>query len=67
MRTFIHGTDRGNVMLTVLVLIIVLSSVFLALAAYVRCVKRYTYQYKSGVIRNIEQFNREAENNYDLH
>jgi len=67
MRTFIHGTDRGNAMLTVLVLIAVLSSVFLALTAYVRSVKRYTHEYKSGVIRNIERLNREAENNYDLY
>lgn len=67
MRISIRGTDRGNAVLASLVLIIVLSSVFMALAFRISSLKRYAGEYKYGVIRNIEESNRELLKKYDLY
>ena len=67
MRISIRGTDRGNAVLTALILIMVLSSVFISLVFRIDAVKRYTHEYKTDVIRNIEQSNREIVNRYDLY
>ena len=67
MRIFIHGTDKGSAVLTALVLIMVLSLVFISLVFRIDAVKRYAHEYKAGVIRGIEESNREAINRYDLY
>ena len=66
MRISIRGTDRGNAFLTALVLILVLSSAFIALTLRISALKRYTQDYKAGVIRMIEESNREAAEKYDI-
>ena len=63
----IRGTDRGNAVLTVLVLILVLSSVFISLSFRISSLKRYAREYKTSVIHTLEETNREAIEKYDLH
>lgn len=67
MRISIRGTDRGNAVLTALVLVMVLSSVFITLALRINAFKRYTEEYKSGVIRAVEDSNKEIIKRYDIH
>ena len=67
MRISILGTDNGNAVLSVLVLIMILSSVFIGLVSRIGAMQRYADDYKAKVIRTIEETNREIRNNYDLH
>ena len=67
MRTFIHGTDKGHAILTVLILIIVLSTIFISLVPRIAMIKQNSLAYKAEVLRNIEQSNREILNLYDFH
>ena len=67
MRISIRGTDRGNAVLTALALILVLSSVFIALTFRISALNRYASEYKSEVIRVIEKANREAIEKHDLY
>ena len=66
MQIFIHGTDRGNVTLTALVVIMVLSLGFIALVARVGAAARFAGEFKARVVAAIEQSNREIINRYDL-
>jgi len=66
MLKFIHGTDRGNAVLTALILIMVLSTVFMSLVPRIVAMKKYAGEYKANVIGNIEQSNREIMSRYDL-
>ena len=65
MRIFIRGTDKGNAMLTALVLIIVLSTIFISLVPRISGVKQYAAEYKAKTILSIEQYNKEVMNQYD--
>ena len=67
MRISIRGTDRGNAVLTALILILVLSTVFISLAFRIGALKRYAHEYKAGVIHAIEETNRELADRYDLY
>jgi len=67
MRIFIRGTDKGNATLVALVLIIVLSSVFIAFTARVGAAERFAREYKARLISAIEETNREILSNYDIH
>ena len=67
MRIFIHGTDRGNATITALILIMVLSSVFIALSARVNAAGRYAAEFKARLVTAIEESNREIVSKYDLH
>ena len=67
MQTFIHGTDKGNAVVTALVLIMVLSSILISLLPRITAVKNHARTYKVMVIRSIEQSNREVMNNYDAY
>ena len=67
MRISIRGSDRGNAVLTALVLILVLSSLFISLVYRIDAVKRYSHEYKAGVIRSIEESNREIIDSHDLY
>jgi competence protein ComGC len=67
MRIFIHGNDRGNAMLTTLVFIIVLSTIFVTFVPYVITMKRSAHENKTQVIRSIEQSYWENINLYDTH
>ena len=66
MLKLIRGTDRGNALLTSLVLIMVLSSIFMSLVPRIGAVKRYAGVYKADLIRAIEKSNREIIIKYDL-
>jgi len=67
MRMFFHGTDRGNAAVTALVLIMVLSSIFIAFTARISAAARFAAEYKARIIRDIEESNREILIRYDLH
>jgi len=67
MRTFIHGTDKGNAVMTALVLIMVLSSVFMSLVPRLTAVKSFSKEYKTRIIRSIEQSNKEIMKQYDTY
>ena len=67
MRIFIHGTDKGNAVLTALILIIILSTIFMSLIPRIITTKRFALEYKVQVIRNIEQSNEEILNLYDFY
>jgi competence protein ComGC len=66
MLKFIRGTDRGNAVITALVLIMVLSLVVLSFVPRIMTTKQFAYKYKANVIRNIELLNREIIRNYDF-
>ena len=63
----IHGTDKGNALLSALVLIMVLSIVFMSLVLRINAIKRFAGGYKDDVIQNIEKSNREIINGHDLY
>jgi type II secretory pathway component PulK len=63
---FIRGTDRGNAVITALVLIMVLSSVTLSLIPRILSTKQFAHKYKTNVIHNIELSNMEIIKNYEL-
>jgi len=65
MRTFIHGTDKGNAVLTALVLIAVLSTILVSLIPRITSSKRYAQEYKKQVLEAIERSNKEVLNIYD--
>jgi len=67
MKIFIHGTDAGNATITAMVLVMVLSSVFMAFTARLSAYEKFAREYKARVIAAIEESNREILNNYDLH
>ena len=67
MRTFIHGTDTGNAVLTALILIIAFSTVFVSLVPYIISTERFAHEYKTQIIYAIEQSNKEAIKLYDLY
>ena len=67
MLKFVRGTDRGNAVMTALVLVLALSFIFMSLAPRILSLKRYAYEYKAKVIRDMEQDNREMLNKYDLY
>ena len=66
MRIFIHGTDRGNAVLSVLVLIIILSTIFISLVPRITALKQFAHEYKLKTIRGIEQSNKEIMERYDF-
>jgi competence protein ComGC len=59
MPKFILGTDKGNAVITVLVLIMVLSLITLSFIPRIISTKQFAQQYKASIIRNIELSNRE--------
>jgi len=63
---FIRGTDRGNAVITVLVLIMVLSSVTLSLIPQILSTRQFAHKYKAAVVHNIELSNTEIMANYEL-
>ena len=67
MRILILGTDKGHAMLTVLVLIIVLSTIFICLVPRIITIKQYALLYKTQVLQSIEQSNTEILYLYDLY
>ena len=67
MRTFIHGTDKGNAMLTTLILIIILSAISISLAARIITTKQFAQSYKAQILHSIEQSNKEILNPYDFY
>jgi type II secretory pathway component PulK len=66
MRTFIHGTDRGNATVTALVLVMVLSSVFIAFTARIGAAERLAVGYRTRIAAAIEESNREILSRYDF-
>ena len=67
MLRFIHGNDRGNAVLTALILVMVLSTVFMSLIPRIIAMERFAGEYKANVIGNIEESNREIMSRYDLY
>ena len=68
MPKFIRGSDKGNAIITVLVLIMVLSFITLSLIPRIISTQQFAYKYKANVIRNIELSNgeiREIMRNYE--
>jgi competence protein ComGC len=66
MLKFIRGTDKGNAVITALVLVIVLSLITLSLIPRIITAKQFAGKYKADVIRNIEFSNREVLRNYEF-
>jgi len=66
MRILIPGTDRGNAVLLVLVLNLILSITLIALVQRINAVRDFTFKYKGMVMDKIEKENKEVLNNYDL-
>ena len=67
MRISIHGTDKGNATITAMVLIMVLSTVFIAFTTHIGAAETYAKEYKARIITGIEESNREVLNKYDIH
>ena len=67
MRTFTLGTDNGNAMFKVLVLIMILSTVLISFVGRIKAVEQYAGKYKAEVLLGIEQSNREIINRYEFH
>ena len=67
MRIYSPGNDKGNALLTALVLIFILSTVVMLLIQQVSTVRTYAQNYKDQVMDNIEQENRRVNNLYDIH
>lgn len=67
MRIFVRGTDKGNIMMTAVILIMVLSFIFMSLVPRILSLKRYAQEYKAKVIWDIEKSNREILYTYDLY
>ena len=66
MLKLIRGTDKGNAVITVLVLILVLSLITLSLIPRIITTKQFAHKYKADVIRKIELSNREIIRNYEF-
>lgn len=67
MRTFFHGNDTGGAMLLSLVLILALSTLFVALVPRIAAVTRFSRAYKARVLHTIQNDNQEILTRYDLH
>ena len=67
MRIFFRGSDRGNVMLTALALIIMLSTLFITFVTRITATNNYSREYKTRLLHDIAQENREVIERYDLH
>ena len=67
MQMFFRGTDKGNATITAMVIVIVLSSVFIAFIALIGATERYARDYKARVIAAIEESNREILGKYDIY
>jgi len=65
MLKFIHGTDKGNAVITALVLILALSLITLSFIPRIITTKQFAQKYKASVIRNIELSNMEIMSNYE--
>jgi hypothetical protein len=63
---FIRGTDSGNAVIMVLVLIMVLSSVILSLIPRILSTRQFAHKYKASVVHNIELSNMEIIADYEL-
>ena len=66
-RIFTHGIDKGNATFTALVLVMVLSTIFIALTDRISAAERSARMYKAKVIAEIEESNREILSKYDIH
>ena len=67
MRILTLGTDKGNAVFKALVLVMLLSSVFIAFVGRIDAVRQYAAKYKSEVLRSIEESNREIMIRYEFH
>jgi len=67
MPKFIRGTDKGNAVITVLVLILVLSLITLSFIPRIMSTKQFAQRYKADVIRNIELSNMEIMRDYEFY
>ena len=67
MRIFIRGTDKGNATITAMVLVMVLSSVFIAFIARIGAAERFAAEYRARAAAAIEKSNREILGKYDFH
>ena len=66
MLKLIHGTDKGNAVITALVLIMVLSLISFSLIPRIMSTKQFANKYKTSIIRNIEFLNGEIIRNYEF-
>ena len=66
MQIFTHGTDKGNATIMAMVLVIVLSSVFIAFITRIGATEQLAAEYKARVVAAIEESNREILNRYDF-
>jgi type II secretory pathway component PulK len=66
MRIFTHGTDNGNATVTAMVLVMVLSSVYIAFIVRIDAAERYAAEYRARVVAAIEESNREILSRYDF-
>ena len=67
MQILIHGNDRGNAMLIVLVLILILSVTFMSFTAHINSLEKLANRTKTELMIDIEQSNTEVRNRYDIH
>jgi len=66
MQKFFRGNDRGNAVMTALVLIIILSSFFVSFVPRIISTKQFAMEYKAEVIHGIERSNREITESHDF-
>ena len=67
MRIFFRGSDKGNAVLTSLALIIIMSTLFITFVPRITANKSFSREYKTRILYDIAQKNREAIERYDLH
>jgi competence protein ComGC len=63
---FIRGTDRGNAVITALVLIMILSFFTVSFIPRIISTKQFAQKYKASVIRSIEFSNMEIMRGYEF-
>jgi len=66
MPKFIRGTDKGNAVITALVLIMVLSLTTLSLIPRIMSTKQSAQKHKANIIHKIELLNGEIIKNYEF-
>jgi hypothetical protein len=67
MRKFIPGTDRGYAAMKALILVMILSSFFVALIPQIIAARDFAMKYKAKVIKAIEKSNTELQKEYELY
>ena|GEM_PF-2102855 len=66
MQTLILGTDKGNAIFKVLILILLLSSLFISIIEHVISIDQYGNKLRTQVVNNIIESNKEIMEKYEF-